>query len=495
LPGALAVATAIAVTTPFRHHVDWMNFVQDDFFYYLKVASNVASGNGSTFNGIVPTNGYHPLWMWALAGMIRIGHGIRFVPIFLGASIWLATMASYFLANSLLKKVNVESVVAASLAVYTAIYAMHVFNYGMEVIFTVPAMLGLILLLQQETWSSGGDKDWIYGVAIGLITTLMVLSRLDTVIFATLIAFGIVLQPALRAKIRLRLLIGVGLGVSPLAAYFLFNRFIFGIWLPVSGMAKQLRLDHGFTSPAWSSLFSKSPLQLLNVVPILVAIAALPWLWKVLRPSERAVYPATLLFAFVYLAILSWLSDWQLWGWYFYMLRPALVVALVLLLRAPWLKRLTESPWMLGVLVLVAIVDIHTVQLPQQQPEIVAAAREIQQFSLTHPGTYAMGDRSGAVGYLLDEPVIQTEGLMMDAPYLELIRKQLPLREVLKRYNVRYYVGSAKKPFTGCFNAKEPAQAGPHSSHLEADFCEAPVARWSFAGVQTMIFDLHPQHP
>jgi hypothetical protein len=106
-----------------------------------------------------------------------------------------------------------------------------------------------------------------------------------------------------------------------------------------------------------------------------------------------------------------------------------------------------------------------------------------------------MGDRSGAVGYLLDEPVVQTEGLMMDAPYLELIRKQLPLREVLKRYNVRYYVGSAKKPFTGCFNAKEPAQAGPHSSHLEADFCEAPVARWSFAGVQTMIFDLHPQHP
>ena len=82
-----------------------MNFVQDDFFYYLKVASNVASGNGSTFNGIVPTNGYHPLWMWTLAGMIRIGHGIRFVPIFLGASIWLATMASYFLANSLLKKV------------------------------------------------------------------------------------------------------------------------------------------------------------------------------------------------------------------------------------------------------------------------------------------------------------------------------------------------------------------------------------------------------
>src|ERR1700738_3382043 len=44
----------------------WMVFFEDDFFYYLKVAQNLSRGLGSTFNGIVPTNGYHPLWFLVL---------------------------------------------------------------------------------------------------------------------------------------------------------------------------------------------------------------------------------------------------------------------------------------------------------------------------------------------------------------------------------------------------------------------------------------------
>ena len=35
----------------------------DDTYFYLQVAWNFARGLGSTFNGIMPTNGYHPLWM------------------------------------------------------------------------------------------------------------------------------------------------------------------------------------------------------------------------------------------------------------------------------------------------------------------------------------------------------------------------------------------------------------------------------------------------
>ena len=35
----------------------------DDTFYYVRVAQNVMQGHGSSFDGIQPTNGYHPLWM------------------------------------------------------------------------------------------------------------------------------------------------------------------------------------------------------------------------------------------------------------------------------------------------------------------------------------------------------------------------------------------------------------------------------------------------
>ena len=38
-------------------------FIRDDAYYYFKVAQNISEGHGSTFDGIHPTNGYHPLWM------------------------------------------------------------------------------------------------------------------------------------------------------------------------------------------------------------------------------------------------------------------------------------------------------------------------------------------------------------------------------------------------------------------------------------------------
>src|SRR5512140_1999365 len=38
-------------------------FIRDDAYYYFKVAQNISEGHGSTFDGIHPTNGYHPLWL------------------------------------------------------------------------------------------------------------------------------------------------------------------------------------------------------------------------------------------------------------------------------------------------------------------------------------------------------------------------------------------------------------------------------------------------
>src|SRR6202789_4600788 len=53
-------------STPLRNPTRIMPFVEDDFYYYLKVAQNVAAGLGSTFNGITRTNGYHPLYFVVL---------------------------------------------------------------------------------------------------------------------------------------------------------------------------------------------------------------------------------------------------------------------------------------------------------------------------------------------------------------------------------------------------------------------------------------------
>ncbi len=47
--------------------------VFDDSFYYWEIARNVAAGQGSTFDGLNDTNGYHPLWMVICAGLFALG--------------------------------------------------------------------------------------------------------------------------------------------------------------------------------------------------------------------------------------------------------------------------------------------------------------------------------------------------------------------------------------------------------------------------------------
>lgn len=36
--------------------------LKDDGYYYLAIARNIAGGHGATFDGLGPTNGFHPLW-------------------------------------------------------------------------------------------------------------------------------------------------------------------------------------------------------------------------------------------------------------------------------------------------------------------------------------------------------------------------------------------------------------------------------------------------
>ena len=47
-------------------------FFADDSFFYLQVGRNFALGYGSTFNRLMQTNGYHPIWMLLCAAVYRV---------------------------------------------------------------------------------------------------------------------------------------------------------------------------------------------------------------------------------------------------------------------------------------------------------------------------------------------------------------------------------------------------------------------------------------
>ena len=122
--------------------------------------------------------------------------------------------------------------------------------------------------------------------------------------------------------------------------------------------------------------------------------------------------------------------------------------------------------------------------------DIAQTARQLQSFAQTHPGRYAMGDRAGMVGYVLPAPLVQTEGLMMDAPFLDRIRSRQPLRQALADLHIDFYVAFTRTPITGCFQAREPANAGPASPTMQATFCIPPAAIFPAPSGQTLIYSL-----
>jgi hypothetical protein len=281
----------------------------------------------------------------------------------------------------------------------------------------------------------------------------------------------------------------------PLAIYFVSNQVFFHTWLPVSGMAKQLKPHASLSAVPFTSLFAKRPSALATMALVPLSTLLLPAVWKRLTAVQQAIYPVVLVFPFVYLAVLSVMSDWKLWDWYFYSFRVALAVAFAIVcLWTPAAQVLRRPAIGAVAAVAVAVFIFRTHSTTGAQYQLLEVAQDVREFAQTHPGTYAMGDRSGMVGYLLPQPLVQTEGLMMDRAFLTNIEHSTPLREALSRYNVRYYIATTYPPYaTGCIHVAEPYQAGTASPHMTAEFCEPPVAVFEQSNVRTAIYDLQPQ--
>ncbi|RJP58326.1 MAG: hypothetical protein C4543_08435 [Ignavibacteriales bacterium] len=60
----LIILLVVSLVLPLNYLI---HFSLDDAYFYLKIADNISSGFGSTFDQINMTNGYHPLWVLVLS--------------------------------------------------------------------------------------------------------------------------------------------------------------------------------------------------------------------------------------------------------------------------------------------------------------------------------------------------------------------------------------------------------------------------------------------
>ncbi|HEY3875096.1 MAG TPA: hypothetical protein VGM92_06440 [Candidatus Kapabacteria bacterium] len=409
---------------------------QDDFYYYYLTARNLALHGFSSFDGIVPTNGYHPLWLWCLTGLVRITRGSDRACFFaLPVLQILASAVSAGLLRSLLCKLYRGEWILPISLLASLLPTVLIFS-GMETAVAVPFYLLFLLSLLPL----GSNRSFFFS---GIAASLLVLSRLDAV-FAVAFAFLLFFLQ----KKSIRQLLFFLLGLVPVAAYLIWNQCAFGNWEPVSAQAKQLggwhfsyRAIDAIASPRGSLYF------LLTIVGFILS-------------ARKKSIVRMILFGFPLLLIVLWAFrlSWSGYYWYYYPFPiSAATGALELLERMPArfqtiLRRLPRMATlgiiiaarfllqrdMIGLTSKLNLVESQT----RAQPNIYIHALGIKAFTDSHPGRYAMGDRAGLTAYLTHQPILQLEGLAADQAVIDSISARAHLLNVLRKYGVRYYIVS-----------------------------------------------------
>lgn len=221
--------------------VNPQHFVDDDPRFYVVIAEHLAAGHGSTFNGLVPTNGYHPLWMVVVTALALAFDG--------DALLWAAvagSVALFAVAVALVHAVVVRlDLGEPGAAVATAAIGFLGTTGFLSEMALSAALLGGCLVAMIRVLVDGREDRGAF-LALGAGLGLLALSRLDAVFFVAA-ALGVT---ALRSP---RGAVWSGAATAAcLAPYLAWNLVNFGHLMPISGAIKS-----SFPAVVWTGVAHK----------------------------------------------------------------------------------------------------------------------------------------------------------------------------------------------------------------------------------------------
>jgi hypothetical protein len=305
----MIAATAICCWAPFRKWV--LPFIPDDAFYYLEIARRIGSGEGSTFDGITRTNGYHPLWLLMLIPLSHWMNVSRELGVRAAMAIGIFLMAAAFLLLLRLAKKLCRSTASLAILIPASILFFSS-NYGMESPLTNFLFVALFWWESKFPLHVHGVRT---GLATGLVSGLLVLSRLDTAVYVAVMDIILLLhwmryrtQPSWRKR-GLPFITCVAVQLAMVGGYLVYGHFVYGHFLPINAMLKMAR--HQGTSFAWLTAS-------WGAVPAVVAtgMGVVAYFWR--KRRAPSVMLTTSVFGNVaYMALVGFKGGPETYHWYF----------------------------------------------------------------------------------------------------------------------------------------------------------------------------------
>jgi hypothetical protein len=453
----MAAALSLAVLFVIAHlHPDQV--IQDDSYFYLQNAWNIAAGFGSTFNQITLTNGYHPLWQLVCAGIAWLAGGDKRVLLH-GA---LALQQLLFVATLLMLGGIVRRMSPSAprwLLLPVPIYGFLLLRtYACEAFLYAFLCVAALVVLQRLH----GPARVPQAFAFGLLCGLLFLARLDAIFLAgaLLVAFLLAFNGgSLTTAAALTLASGAGF-LLVAAPYFAFNLQHFGHLVPISGAIKS---TFPFASFVPGRLGIPGSLGLLSAVGLAALLARRGpggGRWVVLPLIAGTILHAAYTVMFT--------SHDTRWVWYYV---PGLMCGALLtaLLGEGWpAARLARWGGVAFLIVApLAAAYRYAPELRGPGPTTRWQVRAARYLAATLPDSTGIlvADWPGIFAFYSDRRIVSTDGLTADYRYNDDVVRE-GITEFCRRRNISHYIG---------FEFEYPRPVKGHVNRIRAGLQEVTV--------------------
>ncbi len=391
-------------------------FFADDSFFYLQVGRNFALGHGSTFNRLMPTNGYHPLWMLLCAAVYRVFPD-RVIGFHMIAALIVAlNIIVLVVAARLLHRLRAPAWIAWTILIPFLFGLQLGTESSLSAAMLAGTLLALYLFLEHPNWRTG--------LALNLLAALAVLSRLDSIFVIACLWITVLVwclqnrkkpeSPALRVHLSLIPLYAVLWG-----AYLASNLIWFHMLMPISGLLKS---ENGHDHLLGHNLPHTA------LVALAVSAISLLILWR--RQRDRWLLFAELpffigiLFHAAYITLR--MTSETRWTWYY--VSWALLAALTASRAAACIFRATNRPArrlalhsaatalavLLSALLFYKMGWKHSREQVAENTRIPAMRQTLEADSLHRLLAY---DQPGGMAYFTHQAIVPLDGLMADREF------------------------------------------------------------------------------
>ena len=387
------------------------NFFADDSYFYFQVAWNIARGMGSTFNNIIPTNGYHPLWMLFCVAIFKFVPGKVAALHAIAALIILLDVAAIGVIAATLRRVAPAMIWAACL-----IYIPFCFLGQLG---TEGALSGMVLAtLMLSSYQLVLTPTRRSALVFALCGTFAVLSRLDNIFIVGLSFLAVFLvepheSTSARTYLRTLLLQTIPVYIVLWGAYIASNILWFGTIQPISGMLK--------VHPQGEATHIHPPSH-TGMLAALVILLCLPLVARFRRDTFFRVvelpFAAGVLIHSIY--VMFFMSSETHWTWYY---TSWVLLAAILLARAASIvtaDRVALRPVLAAVALCVLMVLWYRGIYKSLGRHIYGVQGEGYQQNLEdrlHLHAILVFDKPGRIAYFSSVPVIALDGLMGDLAF------------------------------------------------------------------------------